>query len=207
MLTAVLLELEGVVVETATARAAALAQALADEGVGDAADLAALDETTRDLVTLRARRHFAGRVAGGVTLVPGAPAALERLAARVPVGVVTRATRREADLLLGGTPLRDLVAFVVTADDARAKPSPAAYALARRRLQARLGERVADGVVALEDSGPGIDAAAAAGLAVVAVGTVPAHEALRASGSIDSLAELTVDQLERVAGLVSGRPA
>ena len=207
MLTAVLLELEGVLVETAEARAAALAQALADEGVRDAARLAALDETGRDLVTLRARRHFAARVAGGVALVPGAPAALERLAARVPVGVVTRATRREADLLLGGTPLRDLVAFVITADDAPAKPSPAAYTLARHRLQARLGGRAADGVVALEDSGPGIDAAAAAGLAVVAVGTVPAHEALRAAGSIDSLAELTVDQLERVAGLVSGHPA
>lgn len=219
----VLMELEGVLADTAAARRTALGAGLAAE-TGRAVDDAALahgdalaprlavaavarahapdlDDTGRDLAALRAERHFAEASGRGLSLVPGARAFVERLAAGARVGIVTRARRRDAELVLGLADLEYVVELLVTADDAVApKPAAAPYELALDRL-ARRRPVVRDRIVALEDGAAGIAAATAAGLAVIAVGDVPAHAAMRAAGALPSIDGATVETLQRIAGL------
>lgn len=219
----VLLELEGVLADTATARRDALRAGLEAEagrpfddaalahGDGLAPRPAAaavarahapdLDETALDLAALRAERHFAAASGRGLSLAPGARAFVERVAGAARVGVVTRARRRDAELVLGLADLEWAVELLATADDAvEPKPDPAAYELALGRL-ARRRPVARDRVLALEDSAAGIAAAAAAGLAVLAVGPVPAHVAMRAAGVLPSLDDATMESLQRIAGL------
>jgi len=218
----VLLELEGVLADTAPARRAALRAGLVAEagrplddaalahgdGLAPRAAVAAvarahapdLDETALDLAALRAERHFAQSSARGLSLVRGARAFVERLASAARVGVVTRAARRDAELVLGLAELEYAVELLVTADDRVApKPDPAPYALALERL-ARRRPVARDRVLALEDGAAGIASATAAGLAVIAVGAVPAHDAMRAAGALPSLDGATPELLARLAG-------
>ncbi len=219
----VLLELEGVLADTAAARRAALRAGLAAEAgrpfddaalaLGDALAprLAAaavarvhapdLDDVALDLAALRAERHFADASARGLSLVPGARAFVERLAGAARVGVVTRAARRDAELVLRLAELEYVVELLVTADDgAEPKPDPAPYALALERL-ARRRPVARDRVLALEDGAAGIASATAAGLTVIAVGAVPAHDAMRAAGVLPSLEGAMMESLQRLAGL------
>ena len=122
------------------------------------------------------------------------------LAPQARLGVVTRATRRDVELVLGLAGLEYAVETVVTGDDAVApKPDPAPYALALARL-ARRRPVSPEAVLVLEDGPAGIAAATGAGLACVAVGPLPAHEAMRAAGTLPSLAGVTPAVLARVAG-------
>ena len=218
----VLFELEGVLADTAALRRDALRRSLAVEAVSlsdeefatcctglaprAAAQLVAqrrgldLDETALDLAALRAERHFASLSGRGLSLVPGARELIEALAPQARLGVVTRATRRDVELVLGLAGLEYAVETVVTGDDAVApKPDPAPYALALARL-ARRRPVSPEAVLVLEDGPAGIAAATGAGLACVAVGPLPAHEAMRAAGTLPSLAGVTPAVLARVAG-------
>lgn len=218
----VLLELEGVLADTAAARRAALRAGLASEtgrtpddaalahgdGLAPRAAAAAVaravglavDDTALDLAALRAGRHFAEASGRGLSLVPGARAFVEGLAAAARVAVVTRAARRDAELVLGLAGLEFAAELLVTADDRVApKPDAAPYELALERL-ARRRPVARDRVLALEDGAAGIAAASAAGLAVVAVGDLPAHVAMRAAGALPSVEGATADSLARLAG-------
>jgi HAD superfamily hydrolase (TIGR01509 family) len=173
MLQAALFELEDVLVETGGARRAALAEALAAEGVTLAPDalaacaagrapedavaaavralapavpaLAALDATAQELVARRAERAFERSLAAGVTLAPGVGAALDALAGALRLGVVTRARRRDAHALLAAAGLEAHFACVVTTDDVRVpKPAPEGYRAALARLAARSAPRAID---------------------------------------------------------------
>ena len=222
----ILLEIETVLADTAAARREALLGALAAEGVpvgereyDDAyaglptrsAARAALtrhgradDETAADLVTLRAERAFADRVAaGGVTLAPGARGFVSEAAGRARLAGVTRARRADVDALRALADLTDAFSCVVAADDEpEQKPSPAGYRRALARL-ARTGGAPVDGlahrVIALEDGLPGIRAAHAAGLRCVAVGPLAAHAALEADAAVASLAGQTPESLVALA--------
>ena len=219
-LDAVLMELEGVLADTAALRRAALRRSLAEDGVvldddaaraGDAratrdaveraARLAgvALDEVALDLAALRADRHLSASLGDGVVLAPGAGELVERLAGRVRLGVATRLPRADADRVLALAGLEWAFELVVAAEDADAKPSPAPYALALARLARR--RPLADAVLALEDGAAGIAAATAAGVRCVAVGEMPAHEAMRADGVLPSLDGATLERLAGAAGL------
>ena len=225
----VLLELEGVLADTAAARRAALRAALEavagrpfddaalahGDGLAPRAAAAAvarahapdLDDTALDLVALRAERGFAAASARGLSLAPGAREFVERLAASARVGVVTRAARRDAEHVLGLAELEYAVELLVTADDrVEPKPDPAPYELALARL-ARRRPVSRERVLALEDGAAGIAAATAAGLAVVAVGDVPAHVAMRAAGVLPSLDGATLESLQRIAGPTPGAHA
>ena len=226
-----LLELETVLADTADARRAALLVALAAEEVALSeaeydeacvglaprqAARAALairgrgdDETTADLVTLLAEREFARRIGAGVTLAPGARDFVEGAAGRARLGVVTRARRADASLILSLAGLEDAFDVVVAADDvAEPKPSPAPY----RRALERLARRGSGGVTAgasdlarstivLEDSAAGIRAAHEAGMRCVAVGAVAAHVALEADAAVPSLAGQTPASLLALAAV------
>jgi HAD superfamily hydrolase (TIGR01509 family) len=207
MLQAALFELEGVLVDTHATRREALCGALADDGVELAPDrfdawcaglpvelavaaavrrlapeqpaAAALDDTARELVVLRAERSAVGRLAAGASLVPGVRATLDVLAGTLRLALVTRARRREVEAVLALSGLEAHFSSVVTADDARTpKPSPDAHRAALARL-ARHGV-TPSGAVGFEDAAPGVVAARAAGVRVVLV--APASEASPSDG-------------------------
>lgn len=200
---AVLMELEGVIVDTRALRADALRRSLDEIGmpVDEAAvaqDFTGLppreramallgrrcafaDETELDLVELRAEREFAARVAQGLSLAEGALDCLALLQGQAPLALVTRASRRVTDMVLALSGLEGTFACIVTADDAKAmKPFPAPYELAIARL-ARRGPLEAGHCLALEDSIAGIRAAKRARLRCVAIGAIPPGEAMEAS--------------------------
>ena len=89
-----------------------------------------------------------------------------RVAATHPVAVVSGGHRPAVEHALAGAGLRDLFDVIVTPEDVEhGKPAPDMYLLAAERL----GVDPADCLV-LEDGPPGIEAARAAGMRVVAVG-------------------------------------
>jgi|SRR6478672_229970 len=220
---AVLLELEGVLVETYDARRDALVRALAEEGI--TADLVAyddlahglpvraaaralvaaaneqVDEIAIELVALRAERHFAEAVGTGIVLTEGARDALGALHGVTRLGLVTRASRREVEPILDAADASFLFECIVTADDVgdAPKPDPAAYHSAIRRLSRRRAVTAAD-AIALEDGRAGIRAARAAGLRCLAVGNVPPFRALDADGYLPTLRGATLDSLDAVGG-------
>ena len=221
-LDAVLLEFDGLLAETAPARREALARALAEEGVSlSAAQFALLDpwqaprsvaldvarqrgveldETALDLVGLRTERHAAELLGAGISLAPGAAELLHALAGHAQVGIVTGAPRELVEYVLGMAGLEHEVAFLVTAREQLArKPSPDGHLAALRRLS-RWRPLHSLHVLALESSAAGIAAATAAGIRCVAVGVLPAHEAMRAAAYLPSLAGVTV---QRLAGLAA----
>ena len=218
---ALLLEWEGTLCDTAPIRTRALAAVLAEDGVAvDPASLAtraagvptatavravlagaaiAADETAIELLTLRVDRRIGAALREGLALVPGARNAVERLAARTRLGIVTRSNRAEAEQVVAAAELEHAITCIVGTDDAYpGKPSPAPYAAALRRL-AGVGSPGGTGItVALEDAPAGIRAARAAGVRCIAVGPLPAHEALEADALVAALADLdlaTIHQL------------
>jgi HAD superfamily hydrolase (TIGR01509 family) len=147
----------------------------------------------RDAVLERIERGYRERV----PLMPGARSAVERMAARWPLGVASSSPRRLLEVVLAETGLGRLIeAFVSSEEVARGKPAPDVWLEAARRLEADPGE-----CVAVEDSPAGIRSAHAAGLAVIVVPDPkfpPAGDALTlAAGRLDSLEQLSVDVIER----------
>jgi HAD superfamily hydrolase (TIGR01509 family) len=212
----VLVEFEGVLVATAPARRAALQRALADDGLtlSDAefdrrclgfppreAVLAAtglrkvkFDETAIDLAALRAERYFAEDIAKGVSLAPGAREFVADAATHAPLGIVTRASRREVDFVLGLAGLEASFDVIVTRDDVRTgKPSPEGYERALQKLVQRRRPSRPTTSVALEDAPPGVLAARAVKIPVIAVGSMPTTHAGDADAHVPSLVGVTYD--------------
>jgi HAD superfamily hydrolase (TIGR01509 family) len=126
---------------------------------GDAARLAAAAELVEAQLDARfGRRPF--------DLKPGALALLRALhGARVPCAVASSTHRGEVRRRLGNAGLLEFFVALCGGDEIRrGKPAPDLYALALSRLGA-----AAATTLAFEDSGHGVQAALAAGLAVVAV--------------------------------------
>jgi beta-phosphoglucomutase len=217
----VLMEFDGVLAETAGARREVLRAVLAEDGfalpesvyqescaglaTADAVRAAlarldaTLDETGLELLALRVDRAFSVHVGKGLVLVDGVPEAIERLAARARIGIVTRAGRRDVEFVLSMAQLDHAFACVIGADDAYPpKPDPSVYRAALRRLE-RTRPVAPDGViVALEDSLPGIRAARAAGVRCIAVGDLPAHVAMEADAVIPSVTGLDITAVGRL---------
>lgn len=220
MIDAVLFEFDGVLADTTSARGEALRSTLREDGIALSADeyrehcagrsfaeavRAALDlrgvhldETGIDLLVLRTERAYGAAVGKGVTLADGVPQVVERLAASVRLGIVTRASRRDVEFVLGLAGLDHAFTCVVAGEDfTTGKPSPAPYRVALERLS-KLRATQASACVALEDTLAGIRSARAAGIRTVAVGALPAHVAMEAHGIVPRLAGLTLDVLQRL---------
>jgi HAD superfamily hydrolase (TIGR01509 family) len=219
MIDAALLELEGVVFETRELRRASLQDALVDHGFASLIDDdavqgtvphiavvaalrrqgAAYDNVLADLVTLRAERAFASRLAtSGAALCAGARDFVREAAATVRLAVVSRARRSEVETLLRLASLDEFFAVTITGDDVLDhKPSGDAYRLALQRLNA---QRPLDprGAIALEDGSAGIRAARDAGLRCIALGPMPAHVAMEADAFVSSLEGQTARSLDRI---------
>lgn len=220
MLRAILCELEGVLVQTTGLRRASMARAVQSFGgslpddwrsevteppivPADAAQAlraAGLsdDDTTADLLGIAASRSFLEAVStGGVLLADGATTFVRELAGRVRLGIVTRARRREADLLLSHTPFADAFTFVVAEEDvSRGKPHPDPYIGALDRL--RLAPDGTLDVIAIEHGATGIASAVAAGLRCVAVGPFEQAPGVAPASAVASVAALSLDVLTRL---------
>jgi HAD superfamily hydrolase (TIGR01509 family) len=130
--------------------------------------------------------------------LPGAREAVERLAARWPLGLASSSNRELIDLvldLLGVAPL--FTATVSSEEVPRGKPAPDVYLEAARRLGVDPGR-----AAAVEDSHNGILAAKAAGMSVLAIPNShfpPGDNALaQADAVLGSLEELTAEAVEAV---------
>ena len=124
-------------------------------------------------------------------LIDGAHEAVERLAARWPLGLASSSNREVIDLVLDLSGLARFFRVTVSSEEVpRGKPEPDVYLEAARRLGVP-PERCA----AVEDSHNGIRSAKAAGMRVIAIPNQhypPGEEALTlADVTLNSLAELT----------------
>ncbi len=133
-------------------------------------------------------------------LLPGAVAAVRRLAARWPLGLASSSPPRLIDLVLGLAGLDGLFQVRISTEEVgRGKPAPDVYLEAA----ARLGRAPAS-CVAVEDSSNGVRSAASAGMRVIAVPgeRYPLAADARAAASLvlGSLDELAVAAVERCAG-------
>jgi HAD superfamily hydrolase (TIGR01509 family) len=129
-------------------------------------------------------------------LIPGAVEAVERMAARWPLGLASSSNREVIDVVLEQAAIaRQFRATVSSEEVARGKPSPDVFLEAARRL----GVDPA-GCAAIEDSHNGILSASAAGMRVIALPNhafPPGPEALGQAhavlGALDELIPARVD--------------
>jgi HAD superfamily hydrolase (TIGR01509 family) len=123
-------------------------------------------------------------------LLPGAREAVRALATRWPLGLASSSNREIIDLVLELAGLADAFTTTVSSEEVpRGKPAPDVYLEAARRLEVAPGD-----CAAVEDSTNGLRAAAAAGMTVIALPNAafpPAEDALGlATAVIGSLDEL-----------------
>jgi HAD superfamily hydrolase (TIGR01509 family) len=141
--------------------------------------------------------RVADRYRRDLPLIPGAAAAVERLAARWPLGLASSSNRPIIDLALAAGGLAQWFRTSISSEEVgRGKPAPDVYLAA----VAELGVAPED-AAAIEDSANGILAARAAGLRVVAVPNPdypPGDDALGAADvvldSLDALTPATIDR-------------
>ncbi|HEY1909410.1 MAG TPA: HAD-IA family hydrolase [Vicinamibacterales bacterium] len=124
---------------------------------------------------------------------------LSRLAdARIPVAIASSAPARWVTPALESIGLTQAFRTIVTGDAvAHRKPAPDVYLEAARRLGVDPGTSIA-----IEDSGPGIAAARAAGMTVIAIPhwLTAAHDLSGANLTVAHAGELTVERLEALLG-------
>jgi HAD superfamily hydrolase (TIGR01509 family) len=153
-------------------------------------DMVGLNETPEEISAEVVRRMLA-RYRESLPLIDGAIEAVERVAARWPLGLASSSNRELIDLALEASGLGRYFAATVSSEEVPAgKPAPDVYLEAARRLQV---EPVR--CAAVEDSHNGIRSARSAGMRVVAIPNShfpPDPDALAlADVVLGSLAELT----------------
>lgn len=152
------------------------------------------DEVAQTVIAQMADRYRAR-----LPLLPGAVAAVRRMATRWPLGVASSSPRSLIDTVLGRAGLAGMFAATVSTEEvARGKPAPDVYLEAALRLGVEPGR-----CTAVEDSTNGIRAAHAAGCRVIAV---PRPEFPPEPGVL-ALAERTLGSLDELtAAMVDGVP-
>jgi HAD superfamily hydrolase (TIGR01509 family) len=158
-------------------------------------DVIGLPDSPEEINAEVVRRMEAG-YRESLPLIPGAVEAVERLAARWPLGLASSSNRELIDLALESSGLaRHFRATASSEEVPRGKPAPDVYLEAARRLGVR-----PDRCTAVEDSENGILSAKAAGMRVLAIPNPqfpPAADALaEADLVLDSIGELTPEAVE-----------
>ncbi|HEX8863345.1 MAG TPA: HAD family phosphatase [Actinomycetes bacterium] len=152
-----------------------------------------------EVVAAEVLERMAERYGQRPPLLPGAVAAVERLAERWPLGLASSSSRQLIELVLTASGLAGRFRATVSTEEVpRGKPAPDAYL----EVAARLGVDPAE-CAAVEDSSNGVRSAAAAGMRVIAI---PARryplddDAARAAAAVlGGLDELTVATVEALA--------
>ena len=153
---------------------------------------------TPDEIADEVVRRMQERYRERLPLLPGAREAVERLAARWPLGLASSSNRPLIDLALEIGDLARFFRVTVSSEEViRGKPSPEVYFEAARRLDVEPPD-----AAAIEDSRSGIRSAHAAGMRVVAIPNAhfpPDEESLALSdvvlSSLDELAPSALDRL------------
>ncbi len=118
------------------------------------------EEISREVV-----RRLARLYREHLPVLPGAREAVERLAARRPLGLASSSNRELIDLALELLDVAHLFRATVSSEEVpRGKPAPDVYLEAARRLDVEPTH-----AAAVEDSANGIQAAKAAGMRVIAI--------------------------------------
>jgi beta-phosphoglucomutase len=215
-LRAVFFDFDGVIVDSEPLHYGALRDALAAEGIGiDEEEYKACylayddrgairlalerhgipwDAARLETIAERKAAHFE-RLLPSVPFFPGSRELVRALAAELPVGIASGALRAEIEAVLEAGGVLSAFSAIVGADDvSHGKPDPEPYLTAMGRLTVP-GLRPDDCLV-FEDSVPGILAARAAGMTVVAVtNTYPAARLSAAQRVVGSLHGLTPGML------------
>jgi beta-phosphoglucomutase len=133
-------------------------------------------------------RAFRELATAGVDATPGARALIDWARAQgVATGLVTNAPRENAELMVSVLGLADpFDVVIIGAELARSKPHPDPYLAAVKALGLD-----ASRTVAVEDSAPGIAAALAAGLDVVAMSTPATAASIATSRAALAVADMT----------------
>jgi HAD superfamily hydrolase (TIGR01509 family) len=122
----------------------------------------------------------------GLTFRPGGLELVRQLHGRVPLALASNTPRELVEFAVSAAGLDGFFDAVVTAEDVqRPKPAPDIYLAACRALGVDPGH-----ALALEDSPPGVLAARAAGLTVIAVPLSAEIDVSAAHAVLDSLEEL-----------------
>ncbi len=145
-------------------------------------------------VVRRMERMYRARL----PLLPGAVDAVRALGAGWPLALASSSNRELIDLVLELAELADAFAVTVSSEEVpRGKPAPDVYLEAARRLGVQPAR-----CIAIEDSGNGLRAAAAAGTAVIAVPNPhypPAEDALALAGAVvATVGELTPELVRQL---------
>jgi HAD superfamily hydrolase (TIGR01509 family) len=153
---------------------------------------------TPEIVAREVLDRMAARYREALPLIPGGVAAVRRLGDRYPLALASSSARVLIDQVLATADLADAFRITFSTEQVAAgKPAPDVYLAAVTHLGLPAGR-----CAAVEDSSNGLRAAAAAGLAVIAVPHdtyPPAPDALAlADLVIGGLDELTVEAVERL---------
>jgi len=159
--------------------------------------LAALSDRAPDAPSFKAEQHRLFREIVAREPMRGIRELLDALAAaRVPLAIASTSPARWVAPALANLGLSRYFHTIVTADDVRRrKPAPDVYIEAARRLGADPARSVA-----IEDSGPGIAAATAAGMKTIAIPhwLTESHNLDAATLRVAHAGELTVKLLDEL---------
>jgi beta-phosphoglucomutase-like phosphatase (HAD superfamily) len=143
------------------------------------------DRDDLDAIVRERIDRYRGAVTDGTTVSEAMRAAVRFAASRVPVAVVSGATRAEIEPVVAAAGLSDCFrAIVDDGDVARGKPHPESYELAVSILARDVPGLVAADVVAFEDTEAGVTSAKSAGVHCVALARTLPSERLRLADEI-----------------------
>ena len=137
-------------------------------------------------------------IAGQLTFLDGVRELLEDLRRhRYLLAVGTSTPRVNLDFMLDATGAHDMFDATVSSEDVtRSKPAPDTFVTAAKRLGVPNGR-----CIVVEDAIPGVQAAKAGGMAVIAVTTTRRrHELQQADKVVDGLGELTAADFDQLLG-------
>ncbi len=221
MLAAVILDFDGIIVDTEPIHYRAFQEILVPLGLGysweeyldkyigyddrDAfrhvfrAGGIALDEGGLQEMIGQKGAAFQRIIAAGVEPYPGVVELIRAVHGRVPLGLCSGALPADIEPILGQLGIAGLFDAIVTAADVEAsKPDPESYRLALEELRSACPGRriIAASTLAIEDTPAGITAARGAGLKVLAVSNSYPEEALAdADRVVTSLANMDFETL------------
>ncbi len=162
-----------------------------------------LDDHELELLIDRKAAAFQEIIAGGVAPYPGVVELIDSINGTLPLALCSGALRSDILPILEGLGLSDAFDVMVTAEEVSAsKPDPASYALAVERLAAVFPDQgiLPGRCVAIEDTPAGIASATGAGIPVIAVtNSYPAEKLTGALKIVDSLSGFTLADLAKPA--------
>ena len=155
------------------------------------------DRDDLDAIVRERIDRYRGAVTDGTTVSDAMRAAVRLAASRVPVAVVSGATRAEIEPVVAAAGLSDCFrAIVDDGDVARGKPHPESYELAVSILARDAPGLVAAEIVAFEDTEAGVASAKSAGVRCIALArTLPPERLRLADEIVDTIDEALLHRL------------